>query len=211
MDDLKFKAVNGIDVVDLQDTLDGLTLSVTLEDSKLEANHVVDVWANGTFSAGDKAIIIAAVEGLGAVHFDTYVTNRLNDVDARTAELIGNGLTYEVSIGVFKDFSLSDNAQKNLNGIRGNFTGNVELTQELNSLTRTAAYAAVEPNVFPVEISTMDGNKHEFTTYEAFMGLHNAAFSTVKGHYESGQDLRIQLLAVTYGDFAGIDAIVDNR
>lgn len=210
MDVLKFKTVNGVNIVELNNVLNALTLSVTLEPVKIEPNNVIDIETLGTFTEDDKTDIIYAVQYLGPVHYATYVQNKLDAIDENTQVLINQGIDYDDGDGV-KNYSLSLVAQHNLDAIGGNFTDNVMENMVANSLSAAAAYAAVEASVYPARVSTTDGNFHSFATHTKLMAFKNASFGAIKTIYYEGQDLRVLVLNVAYGDFDAVDAIQDNR
>ena len=206
MGTLKFKAVNGVNVVGLQDTLDNLTLTAVLDAVKLEADHVIDVSSQDPFDAADTTNIVNAVESLGAVHYDSYASNKKAEIDAKTATLIGEGHTY-----LTKHYNLDLITQHNIDALGGNFSDNVIERMFSAAEDLATAYAVIQGSTYPARVSTSDGGYTSFTTHTDYMAFKNSCLGRIKDISYGGQDKRGEVDALTYGDFNGVDGIVDNR
>lgn len=113
---------------------------------------------------------------------DNYKKLRLNEIDAKTQELIvTNGFAFDS-----KNFSMSPEAQANWIGLK-----------TMESLL-----------TFPVEITTSDDEAYSLTqaNLNAFCGT---ALAAKQVHLDSGRALKVQVKNAT--DEAGVDAVVDNR
>jgi hypothetical protein len=105
-----------------------------------------------------------------------------SQIDARTAEIIGQGFSHGGST-----FSLSENAQRNWIG------GEVGK----NNLT------------FPMAVSTKDEGEYSIANATEYTTMYLTAVATTKSVIDSGRTLKKSVNAAT--TVAEVDAVVDNR
>lgn len=119
------------------------------------------------------------------VSLDEHKQERIDEIDARSRELISQGL--EVAPGV--RISLSIPAQTNLQGI---------------AIKRLLG----EPYV-PQPVSRLDGRTHTITDESELFRLARLMGARIKAVYEVGQDLRAAVLDAPTHE--AVDAIKDTR
>ena len=211
MDMIKFKAEAGVNSKSVQDLVDALSLSVALDNIEIESNTVFDIITSDPagFTQADRDAIISAVEALGAWSFETYVQMREAEFNEKTKELIHLGYTHNS-----KHYNLDIISQHNADAVGGHFSDNVIERAVSQGEDLATAYSIILAASYPVRISTSDGGYTEFTNHTDYMVFKNALLARIKSVSEGGQDLRDQakdLIANDYGNFAAVDAIVDNR
>lgn len=120
---------------------------------------------------------------LGALKISRYA-----EIDSRTAELIAVGFEYPVSSGDI--FSLSLEGQSNIHG--------AYTSRNLTEFT------------YPVKWLTKDdGSSISLTDAAAIEDFFLGALSTIRGHKDSGSDLKEQIRNAATK--AAVDALVDTR
>jgi hypothetical protein len=144
----------------------------------------------GAIPAGEQTTVdgvVAAHNGPGT-SLDVAKTAKFLAIDMRTQQLISEGFEWPESSGVY--FSLSGNAQKKLLGMET---------------------ARDEPEfLWPVKWNSIDDkNKTTLGTSLDARAFFLEAYLTVRGHLDSGTDLKDQVRDAT--TVAEVDAVVDNR
>lgn len=168
-------------------------------------NHPVEDWIrNPDLSAvsgvpqkyrkvsGDDVLEMTQAEkdAVDAAELPAYKVAKADAIDARTAELIAIGFTYDTD----KQFSLSMPAQANWNGLANMLA--------LNLL--------VEPDDFPIEANTIDNeDTYLITDIADATAFFSTAAATKKAHLDSGTALKKSVSAAA--DHAALDAVVDTR
>jgi hypothetical protein len=126
---------------------------------------------------------ISEMEAIG--YLDELKTQRYEQIDFRTAELINNGFTFDSS-----SFSLSLAAQSNWTNIYG---GQVALSASGN---------------FPMNVTTIDNDEYSLA-YEDVTMFWLTAVGTVKAHYDSGRSLKKSIFDASGS--AQVNSIIDTR
>ena len=120
-------------------------------------------------------------------HLAAYKDKRYDNIDARTAELIDAGFTFDDQL-----FSLTWQAQMNWNRLRVSVL--------------TGVFTALD---FPRDIPTLDDNEYTLAGISAAGDFFGAYANRLEERLRSGRDLKQQIREATTK--AEIDAIVDTR
>ena len=113
---------------------------------------------------------------------DEYKALKNATIDDKTGELIGSGFVH-----ASETFSLSLNAQINWHALK----------------------AMKTEFAYPLEVSTKDNKKHSLTDTAAVDSLWSEGKDILKGHLDSGRDLKDQINQAV--DKAAVDAVNDTR
>jgi hypothetical protein len=133
-------------------------------------------------TAGEKTVVDDSAE-----YLDAEKDRRLEEINARTEELVEQGFEYPADSGNF--FALDV-------GARENWSGLVQADDR-----------GLLP--FPQTVGTKDFDDYVISDSTALANFYATALGTVKAHRESGQALRKQVRDATTR--AAVDAVVDSR
>jgi len=111
---------------------------------------------------------------------------RYSQIDQRTVELIHQGYSYAGKV-----FSLSDNSQRWLSGLK-------------------AGLDLMGPDDWPLKINTLDDSEsYSIVDSTDALYLYGSAMATVKAHLGSGTDIKDQIRAAS--TIAEVEAVEDTR
>ena len=122
-------------------------------------------------------------------------TAKMEEIDARTVELINEGFTYNAVV-----FSLSGQSQNNLLGVRA----------AIINAKVTGTTVQFEAAFFPLDYNSKDDlNEITLNTIAEFEAFFDTAMGKVRVILDGGTGFKKQVRAAV--DKAGVDAVVDNR
>lgn len=184
--DIATELASGVAGTELQEELKALTLaSCTYLGFKIDAG-ICHLETDTAPDAADKALFDSAIASHAPMSpLESAKALKIIAIDARTAELIGNGFVYNS-----KNFSLSLSAQAKMIGTH-EVKDSPALTYPIRWNTRKDDDAENIPDA---------------ATLDAF---YLTALGTVRAHLDSGTALKDSVRAAT--TVAEVDAVVDNR
>jgi len=120
---------------------------------------------------------------------------RYREIDSRTSQLIAQGFKHQD-----KTFSLSEQAQNNMIGVR----------TAIADHRASGTLPDFESAFFPITFNTLnDDDSMKIIDSDEYMAFYDDAMSTIRSHLDGGTALKKDIRAATTK--AEVDAVVDNR